>query len=89
MTTFKFNVTNVLVIIFLFSTFNIAKAQTKTVAQWVALAKSGQKNLIGANLTGADLQNIDLSGVDLTKANLTVRILQTRIYLKQNWNNAT
>ncbi len=62
-----------IVAVFILSVSNIQRvfAQTKTVAQWVALAKTGQKNLKSANFTGADLQNIDLNGVDLSNANLT------------------
>ncbi|MDB5225815.1 MAG: pentapeptide repeat protein [Bacteroidota bacterium] len=50
---------------------NLCNAQTKTVAQWVVLAKSGQKDLSGANFTGSDLSSMDLSSTDLTGANLT------------------
>jgi len=47
-------------------------AQTvKTVAQWVALAKSGEKKLSGANFTGANLAGIDLHGADLSGSNFT------------------
>jgi len=55
-------------------TFNITSISaqtTKTVAQWVALAKSGEKKLSGANFTGANLAGFDLHGADLSGANLT------------------
>lgn len=58
--------------LFLFFKITTISAQTtKTVAQWVALAKSGEKKLSGANFTGANLAGIDLHGADLSGANLT------------------
>jgi hypothetical protein len=58
----------------LFITFNVITVfaqTTKTVAQWVALAKSGEKKLKGANFTGANLAGVNLQGADLSGANLT------------------
>jgi LysM repeat protein len=65
-----------LLLLMLFSLWNYNNicaqgSSTKTVAQWVALAKSGEKKLMNANFTGADLQQINLAGADLTDANLT------------------
>lgn len=65
-----------LLLLMLFSLWNMNKisaqgSSAKTVAQWVALAKSGEKKLANANFTGADLQQINLIGADLTGANLT------------------
>lgn len=57
--------------LFLWSNHLFAQGTPKTVEQWVALAKSGKKDLVNANFTGADLSNIDLHGADLTSANLT------------------
>lgn len=50
---------------------NLQAQTVKTVAQWVALAKSGEKKLSGANFTGANLAGINLSNADLSGANLT------------------
>lgn len=51
--------------------FNAHAQSAKTVAQWVALAKSGEKKLSGANFTGSNLAGINLSNADLSGANLT------------------
>ncbi len=73
MTTIVFKNTSALLLILLFLWNQDLTAQTpqKTVSQWVALAKSGEKNLVKANFTGSDLTGIDLHGTDLSGANLT------------------
>jgi uncharacterized protein YjbI with pentapeptide repeats len=44
-------------------------------ACWVRKAKTGRKDLTGAELLGADLRGVDLTGTDLTGATLTVALL--------------
>ena len=64
-----------LLLFFLVSTsiFNglLAQGTTKTAEQWIAIAKSGKKDLTNANLIGANLSQVNLSGADLSGANLS------------------
>lgn len=60
-----------MVLFFISICSNLHAQTTKTVAQWVTLAKSGEKKLSGANFMGANLAGIDLSKADLSGANLT------------------
>jgi uncharacterized protein YjbI with pentapeptide repeats len=43
----------------------------RTVAEWLELAKKGEKHLAGADFTGSDMRNMNLEQADLTGANLT------------------
>ena len=42
----------------------------KSIAQWLQIAKSGEKNLTNANFIGADLRGINLKGADLSNVQL-------------------
>ncbi len=50
---------------------NLQAQKVKNIAEWVALARSGEKNLSGANFTNANLAGMNLSNADLSGANLT------------------
>ncbi|MCC6515577.1 MAG: pentapeptide repeat-containing protein [Chitinophagales bacterium] len=60
----------------------------KSVAQWLALAKKGEKNLVNADLAGADLSKLDLHGVNLSGANLSGANLSSSKLYDCNLSNA-
>jgi uncharacterized protein YjbI with pentapeptide repeats len=78
-----------LLLFFLVSTsiFNglLAQGTTKTAEQWIAIAKSGKKDLTNANLIGANLSQLNLSGADLSGANLSGANLSNAILTDCNF----
>ena len=62
---------NLLFFFFIQLGYNLQAQSVKTVAEWVAMARSGAKKLSGANFTGANLAGINLSNADLSGSNLT------------------
>jgi uncharacterized protein YjbI with pentapeptide repeats len=63
----------------------LAQGTTKTAEQWIAIAKSGKKDLANANLIGANLSQVNLSGVDLSGANLSGANLSNAILTDCNF----